>query len=202
MPWLANTFWQLLLSLVLFCCKHCRTAPSSPNCFRHKRCASRLQACCSWGVPMWPCANDNEVSANKITRASTDERITVSFLDGGLNAAPRLRFLVLPLRSARCILSSLILSIRSLGQQGPSRGGGTLFSLNSAAAGMIRRSKCKGTGTPVPYAGPFLAYSKARRRRQWNIRPSSPFSETSFTSPEATYEKSYSYCTSKHRSYR
>jgi hypothetical protein len=23
MPWLANTFWQLLLSLVLFCCKHC-----------------------------------------------------------------------------------------------------------------------------------------------------------------------------------
>ena len=23
MPWLPNTFWQLLLSLVLFCCKHC-----------------------------------------------------------------------------------------------------------------------------------------------------------------------------------
>ena len=23
MPWLANTFWQFLLSLVLFCCKHC-----------------------------------------------------------------------------------------------------------------------------------------------------------------------------------
>jgi hypothetical protein len=23
MPWLANTFWQLLLSRVLFCCKHC-----------------------------------------------------------------------------------------------------------------------------------------------------------------------------------
>ena len=23
MPWLANTFWQRLLSLVLFCCKHC-----------------------------------------------------------------------------------------------------------------------------------------------------------------------------------
>jgi hypothetical protein len=23
MLWLANTFWQLLLSLVLFCCKHC-----------------------------------------------------------------------------------------------------------------------------------------------------------------------------------
>lgn len=23
MPWLANTFWQLLLSLALFCCKHC-----------------------------------------------------------------------------------------------------------------------------------------------------------------------------------
>src|SRR6202043_206926 len=52
MPWLANTFWQLLLSLVLFCCKHCWTAPSSPNCCRQKRCASRLQACCSCGVPM------------------------------------------------------------------------------------------------------------------------------------------------------
>ena len=23
MPWPANTFWQLLLSRVLFCCKHC-----------------------------------------------------------------------------------------------------------------------------------------------------------------------------------
>jgi hypothetical protein len=23
MPWLANTFWQFLLSLVRFCCKHC-----------------------------------------------------------------------------------------------------------------------------------------------------------------------------------
>jgi hypothetical protein len=22
-PWLANTFWQLFVSLVLFCCKHC-----------------------------------------------------------------------------------------------------------------------------------------------------------------------------------
>jgi hypothetical protein len=52
MPWLANTFWQFLLSLVLFCCKHCWTAPSSPNCCRQKRCASRLQACCSCGVPM------------------------------------------------------------------------------------------------------------------------------------------------------
>jgi hypothetical protein len=53
-PWLWNTLWQLLLSLVRFCCKHCCTALSSPNCLRQKRCASRVHACCSCGVPIWP----------------------------------------------------------------------------------------------------------------------------------------------------
>jgi hypothetical protein len=50
---------------------------------------------------MWPCANDKEFSANKINKASTDERITVSSFDRGQNAIPRRRFLVLPLTSAR-----------------------------------------------------------------------------------------------------
>src|SRR6516162_11431007 len=53
MPWLANTLWQLLLSLDLFCCRHCWTALSLPSCCRQKRDASRLQACCSCGVPIW-----------------------------------------------------------------------------------------------------------------------------------------------------
>jgi len=77
MPWLANTFWQLLLSLDLFCCRHCWTALSLPSCCRQKRDASRLQACCSCGVPMWLWASEDEMPDSS-TRMATTYRMTIS----------------------------------------------------------------------------------------------------------------------------
>src|SRR6516225_10093410 len=77
MPWLANTFWQLLLSLDLFCCRHCWTALSLPSSCRQKRDASRLQACCSCGVPMWLCASEDEIP-NSSMRTATTYRMTIS----------------------------------------------------------------------------------------------------------------------------
>jgi len=77
MPWLANTFWQLLLSLDLFCCRHCWTALSLPSCCRQKRDASRLQACCSCGVPMWLWASEDEMPDSSM-RTATTYRMTIS----------------------------------------------------------------------------------------------------------------------------
>ena len=76
MPWLANTFWQLLLSLDLFCCRHCWTALSLPSSCQ-KRDASQLQACCSCGVPMWLCASEDEIP-NSSMRTATTYRMTIS----------------------------------------------------------------------------------------------------------------------------
>src|SRR6516225_6068129 len=77
MPWLAKTFWQLLLSLDLFCCRHCWTALSLPSNCRQKRDASRLQACCSCGVPMWLWASEDEIP-NSSMRTATTYRMTIS----------------------------------------------------------------------------------------------------------------------------
>ena len=77
MPWLANTFWQLLLSLDLFCCRHCWTALSLPSCCRQKRDASRLQACCSCVVPIWLWASEDEMPDSS-TRMATTYRMTIS----------------------------------------------------------------------------------------------------------------------------
>ena len=77
MPWLAKTFWQLLLSLDLFCCRHCWTALSLPSNCRQKRDASRLQACCSCGVPMWLWASEDEIP-NSSVRTATTYRMTIS----------------------------------------------------------------------------------------------------------------------------
>ena len=77
MPWLANTLWQLLLSLDLFCCRHCWTALSLPSCCRQKRDASRLQACCSCVVPIWLWASEDEMPDSS-TRMATTYRMTIS----------------------------------------------------------------------------------------------------------------------------
>ena len=77
MPWLAKTFWQLLLSLDLFCCRHCWTALSLPSSCRQKRDASRLQACCSCGVPMWLWASEDEMPDSSM-RTATTYRMTIS----------------------------------------------------------------------------------------------------------------------------
>ena len=77
MPWMANTLWQLLLSLDLFCCRHCWTALSLPSCCRQKRDASRLQACCSCGVPIWLWASEDEMPDSS-TRMATTYRMTIS----------------------------------------------------------------------------------------------------------------------------
>src|ERR1700751_3666213 len=78
MPWLPNTFWHALLSLALFCCRHCWTAESSANCCRQKRDASRLHASCSWGEPMCPCANEDEMPDSRISTAGAKYRIVFS----------------------------------------------------------------------------------------------------------------------------
>ena len=87
MPWLANTFWQLLLSLDLFCCRHCWTALSLPSSCRQKRDASRLQACCSCGVPMWLWASEDEMPDSSM-RMATTYRMTIS-LGHTAETAPR-----------------------------------------------------------------------------------------------------------------
>jgi len=74
-PWPWNTFWQLLLSRVRCCCRHCWTALSSARSLRQNRCASRLHACCSWGEPMCPWAQDDDVPISNATAASISWRI-------------------------------------------------------------------------------------------------------------------------------
>src|SRR5882757_1781702 len=56
MPWLSNTLLQDLDSLARLACRQPCTAPSLPRSLRHSREASREQACCSCGLPAWPCA--------------------------------------------------------------------------------------------------------------------------------------------------
>ncbi len=77
MPWLWNTFLQPALSFVRFCCKHCWTAPSSPNCLRQKREASREHASCSRGVPGRSCAKARPGQSRATIRANFDIGLSI-----------------------------------------------------------------------------------------------------------------------------
>ena len=45
---------------------------------RQKRCASRVHACCSCGVPRWPWATENEVPVNRTMVTKTTRRMSAS----------------------------------------------------------------------------------------------------------------------------
>src|SRR5262245_7294980 len=60
--------------------RHCWTALSSPSWCRQKRFASREQACCSGGVPVWPWARTYDGRPDRNTASANDSFFIGDFL--------------------------------------------------------------------------------------------------------------------------